>query len=646
MRQQTILAVAGIRTPEQPFYLEHYLDCSAEQALSEKFGCTVERSKIVEIGNLAGGKDRFATEFLMHRLWDHLVRSGYEYLILTGTRTLLRHLRTLPLHHLADAEAGRVPNTKQWGNYYQQSPRVVTGRLADYDFRYLLIKNRQVISQRITRIRRRVMKLRSELVRKIALHEPSTAALNDSNGVTLSYQQLLEEVIATVATLNARGLNNRALSGLAILGDNSIAQVVLDIACLEAGIWTLQCPPFFTPAQVEHALQSSGCTAMLSDQPTGNQSDTLQIAGRTVYLTDIPEKTGSSRVVEGTAKVTFTSGSTGQPKGLCLSEAHLMAPVKSLSLVLSPQGLQRHLSVLPQAVLLETIAGIYTSLYSGACCIVPSLQQTVASADAGAALYDLFEVQQAQSAILVPELLQQLIYHCETINTTPAHARFLPVGGSRVNVSLLQRAQDIGLPVYQGYGLSEAGSVVTLNLPGANKAGTVGQVLSHQKIVFADNNEIVLEKPGFLGYCGEGRIDQNKSGTGFATGDSGYLDEDGYLTINGRLKNVLINSMGRNISPEWIESTLLDQPSIDQVLVYGDAQTSLSALVVTTASQAQIETAVSQANSHLPAYARVEHWRQVPAFSAQDGLLTTNGKLRRPAILKMYTQSIQHSAAG
>ena len=135
--QQTTLAVAGIRTPDQPFFLEHYLDCSAEQSLGEQYGCSVKREKIVEIGNLAGGKDRYATEFLMHRLWDHLVRSGYEYLLLTGTRPLLRHFRSLPLHHLADAKADRIPNASQWGSYYEKAPRVVVGRLSDYDFRYL-----------------------------------------------------------------------------------------------------------------------------------------------------------------------------------------------------------------------------------------------------------------------------------------------------------------------------------------------------------------------------------------------------------------------------------------------------------------------------------------------------------------------------
>ena len=495
------------------------------------------------------------------------------------------------------------------------------------------------------------MKPRSELVQQIALHDPAAPAVSDGNGVVLNYQQLLREVLITAADLEAK-----AITGLAIAGDNSISQLVLDVACLEAGVWTLQCPPFFTPEQVQHALQASGCRAMLSDRPMGTSSDTLEVAGQTLYLTLMPGQIESPSVIDDTAKVTFTSGSTAQPKGLCLAEKHLMAPVKALAEALTPHELKRHLSVLPQAVLLETIAGIYTALYSGACCIVPSLLRTSGAPDIGTALYQLMEAEQAHSAILVPELLEQLVKRCESARTSPAHVRFLPVGGSRVSEKLLQRAQATGLPVYQGYGLSEAGSVVTLNLPGANKQGTVGKVLAHQQLRFADNDEIVLEQPGFLGYCGEGPIHLNASmvdasmadasAEGFATGDSGYLDDEGYLSVNGRLKNVLINSMGRNISPEWIESTLLDQPAIEQVVVYGDAQTTLSALVVTNGCEQEIGTAVSQANATLPEYASVEQWQLVPPFSRENGLLTSNGKLRRAAILDQYADSSETVRTG
>lgn len=134
--RQLPLAVAGVRSPRQRFFLEHYLPASAEQILSGHFQKHIVREKIVEIGNLAGGRDRLATTLLMHSTWDYLIRCGFEYLILTGTCRLLHRFRQLPLHHLADASAAQIPDPARWGNYYHQSPRVVAGKLADYDFRF------------------------------------------------------------------------------------------------------------------------------------------------------------------------------------------------------------------------------------------------------------------------------------------------------------------------------------------------------------------------------------------------------------------------------------------------------------------------------------------------------------------------------
>jgi acyl-CoA synthetase (AMP-forming)/AMP-acid ligase II len=123
------------------------------------------------------------------------------------------------------------------------------------------------------------------------------------------------------------------------------------------------------------------------------------------------------------------------------------------------------------------------------------------------------------------------------------------------------------------------------------------------------------------------------------TGDRGRLDAEGYLYIEGRKKNVLITSYGRNVSPEWPEAELLSGPAIAQAAVFGEARPRLCALVVPAAGAfaAAIDAQVRAANSRLPDYARIGAWLPADApFTPQNGLATANGRARRERIWQVY----------
>ncbi len=186
--------------------------------------------------------------------------------------------------------------------------------------------------------------------------------------------------------------------------------------------------------------------------------------------------------------------------------------------------------------------------------------------------------------------------------------------------------------VYEGYGYCECAALVSLNTPHHDKPGSVGKILPHIKARIIDG-EIQIKDPGFIGYIGE------DAPYVFNTGDLGQLDDDGFLSVTGRKKNVLITSYGRNVSPEWVEATLLTQPAVAQVIVYGDAQPSLSAFVVPSSLDANIEAAIQAANNTLPDYAQVKDFQIVPPFMVQDGTLTGTGRPRRDQILTLYTQN-------
>jgi len=241
------------------------------------------------------------------------------------------------------------------------------------------------------------------------------------------------------------------------------------------------------------------------------------------------------------------------------------------------------------------------------------------------------------SLILVPEFLRMLVTATNSGWTAPPSLRFIAVGGAPVAPDLLARATAVGLPVYEGYGLSECVSVVCLNTPEARRAGTVGRPLPHVQMRVDERGELHVRGATMLGYLGEA---PTVPGAEVATGDLGTLDANGYVRVHGRLRNVYITSFGRNVSPEWVEREIAAEPGIGQVIVHGEARPYPVALIVPegpTADASVIDHSVATANMRLPEYARVRRWARVPAkFAAQDGLATANGRLQRDAIVGRY----------
>ena len=447
----------------------------------------------------------------------------------------------------------------------------------------------------------------------------SAPALQDSTR-TLSYAQLAIALQTRMEQLAATGRKR-----IAIEQQNSIEWVLNDLACQALSLIVLPLPAFFSPQQRQHALTDAGVELLITD------------AG----MVTLPSSERLPVIPEGTGKITFTSGSTGQPKGVCLSHHHLLRVAESLRERIQIAA-PKHLCVLPLALLLENVAGVYAPLLAGGCLYLATDEErgfTGSRLTVLNRLLALISRVNPTSMILVPELLQAMMFAAAHGWQPPASLTFIAVGGAKVAAQLLTQARALGLPVYQGYGLSECGSVVALNTAKNAHDESVGHVLPHQRVRFEDG-ECVVSGEVFLGYLNQPASFYPSE---VNTGDIGEMRGKA-LHIDGRKTNLLISSYGRNISPEWVESVLMATGAFLQVLVFGEAQPALVCLlcpVKQDTDTAVIQQAIDTANSQLPDYANVLAWHRIPAWQQLPEATTATGKPRRPVIERHYHAELQ-----
>jgi long-chain acyl-CoA synthetase len=243
-------------------------------------------------------------------------------------------------------------------------------------------------------------------------------------------------------------------------------------------------------------------------------------------------------------------------------------------------------------------------------------------------------------------------------------------GGAPLGARLGHFFRGIGLTVYEGYGLTETTAATSVNLQHALKIGTVGQPLPGVSVKIGNDGEVIV-KGGhiFRGYWRNepATAGAKDSGGWFHTGDLGALDEDGYLTITGRKKELIVTAGGKNVAPAVLEDRLRASPLVSQCMVVGDARPFIGALVTidpeafeawkdkagkpadATVEQltgdddlrAEIQAAVDSANKAVSKAEAIKVFRILPRdFTEEGGQLTPSLKLKRDIVLKEYADEI------
>ena len=473
-----------------------------------------------------------------------------------------------------------------------------------------------------------------------AAERPDSIAIC-SRAESLTYAALYDR-----ARLLANRLRRHCVGVLAIAADNSMDWPIIDIGARIAGTALVPLPLFFSPEQLQHVLRDSGATAIALDSAAAPLATRLDAQAVGTLTHDIGLwrlwRPGARRVPTSIAKISYTSGTTGAPKGVCLDQDTQDRVAKSLCAATESIEIDRHLCLLPLATLLENIAGVYAPILRGATIALPSLSETGLHGASNldiVALLACLEREQPQSIIVLPQMLAALVAAVEGGARLPSTLRFIAVGGGCVARTLLERADRLGLPVYEGYGLTECASVVALNTPEARRIGSVGRPLRHAQVRIDDRGEIFVAGAVMSGYLSDAESGHAPPSE-IATGDLGHLDSDGYLHITGRRKNVFITSFGRNVSPEWVEAALAGTASIAQAALFGEARPWNVAVIVPGSRDdrnARLVHDIERTNADLPGYARVHRWILADEpFTTTNGLLTANGRIRRSAVWARY----------
>jgi long-chain acyl-CoA synthetase len=410
--------------------------------------------------------------------------------------------------------------------------------------------------------------------------------------------------------------------------------------------------------------------------------------------------------------IIYTSGTTGNPKGVVLSHWNFVSNVQAIQNLFPVFPSDKSLSFLPLSHVLERMAGYYTVINGGAGMAFAQRMDTVPVDIVDThptilisvpRLYEKIYAKALATAVGAGGLKKNIFFWAREIAMQAAslteegkkpsgwlavqykiadalvfkklraklggNIRFMVSGGAPLGRKINQFFNGAGLNIFEGYGLTETSPVLSCNFTGHMRFGSVGKVLPGTEIKIAEDGEIMARGPQvMLGYFNNEEATRevlDPSGW-FATGDIGKFDDDGYLYITDRKKDIIVTAGGKNIAPQPIENIFTADKLVAQMVVIGDRRQFLSALVVpdfdvlddwaaanavnapTTSEllahpkvQALYQGLLDKVNADLPGFNQVKKFTLLEReFTLENGELTPTMKVKRFAINRKYDSII------
>ncbi|SRR3989339_779914 len=556
----------------------------------------------------------------------------------------------------------------------------------------------------------------------------NTALLYKKEGVyfPITYKEFAEKVKIFGGSLSALGVQKG--DKVAILSENRPEWVISDLSVMAIGAVVVPLHTTFNSKAVCNVLNHSQAkilivsnSSLLNKVLVGQKK--LKNLKKIIFLENLTatQKEGFSNKVlswkaifsqnqkngfekifldpDDCCSIVYTSGTTGKPKGVVLSHRNFLSNVEAINEIVPVKENDVFLSFLPLSHILERTIGYYVPICYGA---------KIAYSEGVKQLQANLKEIKPTVMISVPRVFEK--FHdaiWDKINSSPAIqkrifkwalkqnkntftykiANFLVLkkvraklggklrltisGGASLNENIGKFFYKIGVLILEGYGLTETSPVISANREYDFKFGTVGKIIPGVKIKITESKEVLVKGPNvFGGYFRDKKESKDcfdKDGW-FYTGDLGFLDKQGFLTIIGRGKEMIVTSGGKNVWPEPIENLLSSDRFISQAMVVGNGRKFISALIVPDWQEIEIylkeqnlplkehdqllkdpmildifqKRIDEKINPNLQDYEKIKKFKLLPQeFSQEQDELTTTLKLRRHIIEKHYSRGIE-----